>query len=71
MDACVSDSFKKLLGIVSAGARGQVYEGSDIDWNEIVRLALEHSVCSLVGCTLLTNPFLGARITSGQVSLNK
>lgn len=58
MDACVSDSFKKLLGIVSAGARGQVYEGSDIDWNEIVRLALEHSVCSLVGCTLLTNPFL-------------
>lgn len=25
MDACVSDSFKKLLGIVSAGARGQVY----------------------------------------------
>ncbi|MBE5772566.1 MAG: hypothetical protein E7337_01360 [Clostridiales bacterium] len=58
MEKCATDSFKTLIGLVAAGAKGVPYIGDVNVGDEVIRLAHEHSVQSLLGCALLTTPEL-------------
>lgn len=67
----VSDSFKYLLRLSSAGGLGKSIwpEADDVDWNSLLHLALEQSVFSVTVNAILQNPEIMPDIQLREVLL--